>query len=220
MYWSQTESSKWSLDSLSFYPRHPFRNASLQPAQTQPRLSSAAQWISQLASRAITHSSEPQIGNLKGELVPGDEMEFLSSDERTNLILDPPPGPARHVFRRPPGAAAGVAPASTGREGGRATGRACPRSPRSSKWPALVEGYIYVYIYIYTVEGWQWCCIGVEVGAIDRVGRGQGWGWDGGEWMACAATGPPVSAAEYATAAAAASCSLPSRSCLSTRGLR
>eukprot|EP00964_Phaeocystis_antarctica_P145968 scaffold112130_cov40-Phaeocystis_antarctica.AAC.1 len=49
-------------------------------------------------------------------------MEFLSN---------PPPGPARHVFRRPPGAAAGVAPASTGREGGRATGRACPRSPRS-----------------------------------------------------------------------------------------
>ena len=24
MYWSQTESSKWSLDSLSFHPRHPF----------------------------------------------------------------------------------------------------------------------------------------------------------------------------------------------------
>eukprot|EP00964_Phaeocystis_antarctica_P011211 scaffold6169_cov34-Phaeocystis_antarctica.AAC.2 len=25
MYWSQTESSKWSLDSLSFHPRRPFR---------------------------------------------------------------------------------------------------------------------------------------------------------------------------------------------------
>eukprot|EP00964_Phaeocystis_antarctica_P153215 scaffold121381_cov63-Phaeocystis_antarctica.AAC.1 len=24
MYWSQTESSKWSLDSLSFHPRRPF----------------------------------------------------------------------------------------------------------------------------------------------------------------------------------------------------
>eukprot|EP00964_Phaeocystis_antarctica_P082467 scaffold51715_cov30-Phaeocystis_antarctica.AAC.2 len=46
------------------------------------------------------------------------------------------PGPGWRVFRRPPGAAAGVAPASSDREGGRAACRACPQSRRSSKWPA------------------------------------------------------------------------------------
>ena len=149
------------------------------------------------------------------------------------------PGPARRVVRRPPDAAAGAAPGSYGQEGGRATGRACPRSRRSSKSPALVAGHALTYACAYCKLLVKTCsevwilqgdggdrCIGVEVGVIPRAGRWQGWGMggalarDGGEWMTCAATGPPVSTAGYAIAAAVASCSLASRDCPSTRGLR
>ena len=149
------------------------------------------------------------------------------------------PGPARRVVRRPPDAAAGAAPGSYGQEGGRAAGRACPRSRRSSKSPALVAGHALTYACAYCKLLVKTCsevwilqgdggdrCIGVEVGATHRAGRGQGWGMGGalarpgGEWMTCAATGPPVSTAGYAIAAAVASCSLASRDCPSTRGLR
>eukprot|EP00964_Phaeocystis_antarctica_P033706 scaffold19109_cov75-Phaeocystis_antarctica.AAC.1 len=35
MYWSQTESSKWSLDGLSFHPRPPFKQrTALQPSES------------------------------------------------------------------------------------------------------------------------------------------------------------------------------------------
>ena len=149
------------------------------------------------------------------------------------------PGPARRVVRRPPDAAAGAAPGSYGQEGGRATGRACPRSRRSSKSPALVAGHALTYACAYCKLLVKTCsevwilqgdggdrCIGVEVGATHRAGRGQGWGMGGalarhgGEWRTCAATGPPVSTAGYAIAAAVVSCSLASRDCPSTRGLR
>ena len=59
------------------------------------------------------------------------------------------PGPARRVVRRPPDAAAGVAPESYGQEGGRAAGRACPRSRRSSKSPAPVAGHALTYACAY-----------------------------------------------------------------------
>eukprot|EP00964_Phaeocystis_antarctica_P157570 scaffold127827_cov27-Phaeocystis_antarctica.AAC.1 len=58
MHWSQTESSKCSLDSLSFHPRHPFINvwACQTPGYHRPRTGHTAKHHSR-QQLATTHGS-------------------------------------------------------------------------------------------------------------------------------------------------------------------
>ena len=61
MYWSQTESSKWSLDSLSFHPRHPFKPSAVgvRPAVSLPVLS--PQILFCVSFKSVTISSRIQL---------------------------------------------------------------------------------------------------------------------------------------------------------------